>query len=276
MRLRHGSRRDVSSSDVGVWTPGPEETADRLVGSWRVLQLRRGHRFSTDDLVTAYRGSEARPHARRLLDLGCGIGSVGLSALHRVSEARARAGLDAPSLVGVEVQEISAELARRSVVANGLAERVRIVHGDLRAPDVLEPHERFDLVTGSPPYIPLGAGAISPHPQRAGARIELRGSVYDYCAAARRFLAEGGRFCFVMAAADPRTEDAPRAHGLTIVERWDYVFRAGAEPLIATLVCAREEDEPDPVRQTGRLVVRGPDGAWTDEYLAFRGEMGPG
>ena len=76
-------------------------------------------------------------------------------------------------------------------------------------------------MTGSPPYIPVGSGLPSPHPQRAGARLELAGSVHDYCAAARRWLAPGGRFCFVFAAGDPRGESAPRAHGLTVLERID-------------------------------------------------------
>jgi len=31
----------------------PEITVDPLIGGWRIRQLARGHRFSTDDLVTA-------------------------------------------------------------------------------------------------------------------------------------------------------------------------------------------------------------------------------
>lgn len=246
--------------------PTPDETLDRLVGSWRLFQLRRGHRFSTDDLVTAWRGATALPNARRLLDLGCGIGSVGLVTLHRMAA-------DA-TLVGIEAQEVSVGLARRSVALNGLSDRVRIVRGDLRDAAVLDPAERFELITGSPPYVPLGHGVISPVPQRAGARIELRGSVYDYCEAARRWMAPGGRFCFVMAAADPRTEDAPAAHGLVVVERTDVVFREGRDPHIATLVCARAEDGPHPDRASRVLVVRDAGGEWTDDYLAFRAWVG--
>lgn len=245
--------------------PRPDESWDRLVGDWRILQLRRGHRFSTDDLVCAWRGSLARPEACSLLDIGCGIGSVGLSVLHRAPpEAH---------LTGVEAQEVSIGLARRTVSLNGIAERVRLVHGDLRDPGVLNPELKFDLITGSPPYIPPDKGVISPVPQRAYARMELRGSVFDYCTTARRHLAEGGAFAFVMAAADPRTEEAPLAAGLRVVERWDYVFASGADPLICTMVCMREEDEPPP-RATGRMVIRGPDGEWTDDYLAFRRIMG--
>ncbi|MBT3221148.1 MAG: methyltransferase [Proteobacteria bacterium] len=244
-----------------------EETLDHLAGDWQILQLAKGHRFSTDDMATAWRGARCLPQAQEVLDLGCGIGSVGLMVLHRL-------GSPTSTLVGVEAQEISVKLARRTVELNRLADRVEIIHGDLRDEGVLPKASRFELITGSPPYVPLGHGLVSPHPQRAGARIELRGSVNDYCLAARRWMAPGGRFCFVMAAADPRAESAPVEAGLVILERYDFVFRAGRAPHIATMVCAREEDGPHPPRELGELVVRGADGQWTQGYLGFRSEMG--
>ena len=243
------------------------ESLDYLVGDWRIFQLQRGHRFSTDDLVTAWRASKAAPEALRYLDMGCGIGSVGMSTLHHLPE-EAR-------LTGIEAQEVSVGLARRSVAYNGLEGRVDVVQGDLRDPDVLASGRQFDLITGSPPYIPEGKGVLSPVPQRAAARMELRGSVFDYCRAARRWMAPSAKFCFVMASADPRTEAAPQAAGLVVVERWEYVFRYGRTPHIATLVCAREEDVvQDTPRVEGELVIRGPDGAWTSDYKRYRNEVG--
>lgn len=254
--------------------PGDGETVDKLIGDWRIVQLRRGHRFSTDDLVTAWRASRARPGAQTLLDIGCGVGSVGLATLYHLPPTA--------TMVGIEAQALSAGLARKTVALNGLGERVRIVNADLREadlfvggphPGVLPEEARFELVTGSPPYVPVGTGLISSHPQRAHARIELRGSVFDYCEAAARWLAPGGRFVFVMLAADPRTETAPVAAGLEVVERWDYVFGRGRAPHVATMVCARA-GEGTGTRQTGTLVIRGADGEWTAEYQAFRREMG--
>lgn len=241
------------------------ETVDRLIGTWSIVQLERGHRFSTDDLVTAWRASHAKPDAVRLLDLGSGVGSVGLATLHRMGSTS--------TLTTIEAQAISTALARKTVALNGLSDRVTVLDGDLRDTTILPEGTTFDLVTGSPPYIPLGTGLLSPHPQRAACRIELRGSVYDYCAAAKRWLAPDGRFAFVMLAADSRTEDAPRDAGLQVVERWDYVFGRNREPHIATLVCGHA-DEPLPERVTGRLEVRGPDGEWTEAYQAFRRDMG--
>lgn len=250
-----------------VGGPEPGETLDKLIGTWSIFQLERGHRFSTDDIATAWRAWLARPDARRVLDIGCGIGSVGLSTLYHLPP-------DA-TLTGIEVQPVSAALARRSVAHNGLSDRVTILDGDLREPAVLPDGATFELITGSPPYVPVGTGLISAHPQRAGARIELKGSVFDYCRAAKRWLAPGGRFCFVMQADDPRTERAPVDAGLTVVERWDFVFGRGRRPHIATMVCAHaDEVAPEATRSTGKLVIRGADGEWTEEYQQFRRIMG--
>ena len=245
--------------------PTPEESLDRLNDDWRILQLKRGHRFSTDDLVCAWRASLSSPMATNLLDIGSGIGSVGLSVLHRASVSA--------RLTTIEAQDVSIGLARRTVALNGLNDRVTLHQGDLRDASVLPEGSMFDLITGSPPYMPPEKGVVSPVPQRAFARMEFRGSVFDYCVAAKRWLAPGGRFCFVMTAKDPRTEEAPSAAGLQVVERWDYVFRRNADPLITTLVCVHADEDP-PERTTGSLVIRGPDGQWTDAYLDFRSQMG--
>jgi tRNA1(Val) A37 N6-methylase TrmN6 len=249
---------------IGAFAAGPDETLDRLVGDWRILQRRRGHRFSTDDLVTAWRALAARPDAMELLDLGSGIGSVGLTALaHLPPTAR---------LVGIEAQDESVALARRTAAGNGLADRVTFLHGDLRNhADLLDPERRFPLVTGSPPYVPPDRGVHSPVPQRAAARMELRGSVRDYCTAAAARLAPGGRFVFVMAAADPRAESAPVEAGLVVTDRTDIVFRAGRPPLVAVLTCSAQGDAT--ARTSGCLVVRGADGAWTEDYLRFRAAL---
>lgn len=237
---------------------GEPVTFDQIVGAWHIYQLRRGHRFSTDDLLVAWAAIEARPGARKLIDIGAGIGSVGLMTLHAMP--------DDAHLTMVEVQHISHTLARATVADNQLGERVTTIHKDLRD---FSSEERFELVTGSPPYFPLGMGVVSPHPQRAGARMELKGDVFDYCRAAARLLAPGGAFCFVHAAADTRPEAAVRDAGLTLLCRQDVVFREGLAPTIALFTCAWEGERVD----RAPLVVRDPGGRWTEAYQAVRQKM---
>jgi tRNA1Val (adenine37-N6)-methyltransferase len=250
--------------------PADDETLDRLADDWFIFQLSKGHRFSTDDLAVAWRASRLRPDVDRMLDIGSGLGSVGLSTLSRLNNPNA-------TLIGVEAQDRSVALARKSAAWNGLTHRVRFEQADLReAPGtVLAGEAKFPLITGSPPYVPIGKGVISSHPQKAACRFELRGSCEDYCKAAAQLLEPDGLFVYVMAAADPRAEAAPGKAGLRIVERWDFVFRADQPPLVATFACVPEASTAWPrERATGRLVIRGADGEWTPEYDLFRGDMG--
>jgi len=242
--------------------PGDVETVDRLIGDWRIYQLRRGHRFSTDDLLTAWCAARAAPGARTLLDLGSGIGSVGLMALWWMEPCA--------TLRSVEVQALSVGLATRTVVLNGLQDRVELVNADLRDPGVVPQTGTHDLVTGSPPYIPLGSGLVSSHPQRAGARMELKGDVFDYCRAADRALSPDGVFVFCHSASDKRPEKAIAGAGLVLRSRQDVVFRYGQAPMIALFTCARSGVRKDP----GPLWIRDENQEWTGEYLKIRGEMG--
>lgn len=233
-------------------------TLDLLAGEWRIFQLRHGHRFSADDLLTAWAAAQAHPQAQRLLDLGAGIGSVGLLTLWKLAPTA--------QLTMVEVQVLSHALACRTVAYNGLTARVTCQQQDLRT----LPGGCFDLITGSPPYIPLGAGVLPRHPQKAAARFELHGDVTDYCQAAARSLAPDGHFCFCHAADDPRPEPAIRQAGLTLVRRQDVYFRASLPPRMALLTCAWQGSRTDPPP----LVIRDVQGRWTAAYLALRAAMG--
>jgi len=233
-------------------------TLDTLAGDWRIFQLRSGHRFSADDLLTAWAAVRAKPEALRLLDLGSGLGSVGLLALWKLSTTG--------HLTMVEVQAVSHALACRTVAYNDLTGRVTLYHQDLRAWS----GGTFDLVTGSPPYLAVAQGVRPQHPQKAAARFELHGDVYDYCQAAARSLAAHGVFCFCHAADDPRPEAAIARAGLTLVSRQQVYFRASLPPRMALFTCAWEGTRADPPP----LVIRDRQGRWTAEYLALREEMG--
>ena len=233
-------------------------TLDTLAGSWRIFQLRRGHRFSTDDLLVAWAAVRAQPEARRLLDLGAGLGSVGLLALWKLS-ARAH-------LTMVEVQAVSQILAQRTVAYNALSERVTLHLQALQD----WTGGSFDLVMGSPPYLPLSKGVHPRHAQKLAARFELHGNVYDYCDAAARSLTDTGVFCFCHAAADPRPEQAIARAGLRLVRRQLIYFRATLPPRLALFTCAWQGSREDPAP----LVIRDQQGRWTAEYLCMREEMG--
>ena len=236
-----------------------ELTSDAVTADFRLLQRRRGHRFSLDDLATAWEAARAGPDATSFLDLGCGVGSVLLMVAWRLPAAR---------IFGVEAQAVSFALARRNVEDNHLAARATLVHGDLRDVTRDWPHGRCALVTGTPPYLPEGTALASPDPQRAAARLELRGGVEDYLAAAARVLTPEGR---VVVCADGRTPErvvrGAAAAGLAPRRRLDVVARAGAAgPLFSVWTCAFEVGPLD--REAA--VMRDEHGVRTDTSSAMR------
>jgi tRNA1(Val) A37 N6-methylase TrmN6 len=245
--------------------PG-DESLDAISGHFRVFQLRKGHRFSTDDVLTAWYGTTWAPSPGRVLDLGSGIGSVGMIAAWRLPGAR---------FVTVEAQEESVRLARKSAAYNGLLERYEIRHDDFRSPDALAVDERFDLVLGSPPYFPPGTGIEGEHPQKVACRFELRGDVADYCAVASAHLAAGGLFaCVFPEEQRERAESAARAAALTIVRRRPVVFKENEPPLVTLFAMVRADDLPERMRgQTWvepALVIRAGDGSVHPEYAAVK------
>jgi tRNA1Val (adenine37-N6)-methyltransferase len=250
----------------------PPETLDAISGHFRLFQLRDGHRFSTDDILTAWYGTSWCPAARTTLDLGSGIGTVGMICAWRLAGAK---------FVTIEAQSDSVALARKSAQFNGLTERYEIRAGDFRDETMLRPEEKFDLITGSPPYFPPEAGVKSEHPQKLACRFELRGTVADYCAVAARHLAAGGFFACVFPhepAQRARVEAAARDASLVIVRKRPVIFREGDLPLIALFGLMRADDLPDWFRgQTWEeppLTIRTRDGKIHPEYSAVKLAIG--
>ena len=253
-------------------TVEPHETLDAISGHFRLFQLRDGHRFSTDDILTAWYGTTWCPTARTALDLGSGSGTVGMICAWRLPGAK---------FVTVEAQNESVALAKKSALYNGIEDRYEIRAGDFRVPEILRADEKFDLITGSPPYFPQGAGIESEHPQKLACRFELRGTIVDYCATAARHLAPGGFFACVFPhepAQLARVEAAAKNSCLIIVRKRPVVFRDGDPPLVALFGLMRADDLPEWFRgQTWTepdLIIRTRDGKIHPEYSAVKLAIG--
>lgn len=247
--------------------PRRDEDLCYLAGDWRILQRIDGHRWSLDDLVTAWFAAAEvaeRPPAR-VADLGCGIGAVLMLVAWRFPRARC---------TGVEAQTVSVDLARRSLAWNGIEGRCDVRLGDLRDPRALPEGPVFDLVTGTPPYLPTGTATESRRIQCAPCHFEHRGGFEDYCVAAARLLAPGGRFVSCASAAQrDRVANGAAGAGLAITSRLDVVPRAGKPPLFCVYGMALAAEGAGAAR-TGTLVVRDGAGHRTLAFGILRAEMG--
>lgn len=248
----------------------PDDTThDRLIGDWHLYQRKGGHRTSTDDILPAWLAArllgEARP--RVYIDIGCGIGSVMLMTAYRTRPAR---------VIGIEAQDVSALMARRSVaeLPSG-APPMEILCSDMRDVDV-NALPKADLVTGSPPYFPVGTGVLSPDPQRQACRFELRGGIEAYCETGAKLLAPGGLFTVVFIAKGlERLVAAGEAAGLVETHRVLWRMREDTEYFLSVHAfrLATDFNVPPPM-VVEEAAVRRANGEHTEAYLALRAEMG--
>ena len=124
----------------------------------------------------------------RCLDLGCGNGIIPILLSAKTEGAE---------FVGLEIQEESADMARRSVEGNDLGGRVRIETGDIKEASQIFGMASFDVVTSNPPYMTSGHGLKNEDMARTIARHELLCSLADLARETARVLKPGGKFYLV-------------------------------------------------------------------------------
>lgn len=246
-------------------TPGPDESLDRLSHTLQILQRRRGHRATSDDVLLAGVGAEMAPDARRCLDLGTGKATVAMLLARRLPTAH---------LVAVEAEPVSVDLAHRNVALNGLTEQITVVGSDLRDLDNLTPHrppEGFELITGAPPFMPLGTGVMPQDRQRAVGRFEIRGGVEGYADTAAQMLAPAGVVVILMDGPQgPRAEAAFEAAGLHPRAILEISPRPGQPPTYTVVSGGLTPGD----RRRDQVSMRGAEGqGWSPWYAALRGRL---
>ncbi len=122
------------------------------------------------------------------IDLGTGTGIIPI-----LLEAKTKGR----HFTGLEIQEESADMARRSVAYNGLQETIDIVTGDIKEASRIFKPASFDVVTTNPPYMNHNHGLVNPNMPKAIARHELLCTLEDVVRESARLLRPGGRLYMI-------------------------------------------------------------------------------
>ncbi len=229
-----------------------EIVEDRLLDGRLILrQPRKGHRAGSDAILLA----AALPPlgAGALLDMGAGVGTVGLAAALAQPELRATLLERDPEL---------AELAAQNAALNGMAERVDVVAADVTALASalgLKPAS-FDAVAMNPPFYPPGGTRASPTPNRKAAHV-AEGSLAPWFKTARGLLKPGGLLAIIH-----RAEALPELlgdlgssfGGLTIRPIHGFADRPAIRVIVTAVANSRKPAELLPA-----FVINGPDGRLT-------------
>lgn len=200
----------------------------------------------------------------KALDLGTGTGILPI-----LLEAKN----DGDCYIGLEIQEESADMARRSVCHNELESRIEIVTGDIKEAAELFGAASFEVITTNPPYMIGEHGLKNENEAFYIARHEALCTLDDILRESAKILKVKGRFYMVH-------------RPFRLPEIFSKMCAYGIEPKRMRLVYPHVDKEPNMVLIEGLkggkprmtveppLIVYGPDGKYTEEVLRLYGKNG--
>lgn len=153
---------------------------------YRIIQNPQKFCFGMDAVLLS--GFAKAGRKNKVLDMGTGTGIIPI-----LMEAKT----EAAHLTGLEIQEESADMARRSVELNHLQDKIAIVQGDIREAGTLFGAASFDVVTCNPPYMIGQHGIKNLDAPKAIARHEILCTLEDVVSQAAKVLKPGGNFYMV-------------------------------------------------------------------------------
>ena len=163
-----------------------ERVDDLQRNHYKIIQDKERFCFGMDAVLLS--GFARAQEGSGVLDLGTGTGIIPILMAAKTKAAH---------LTGLEIQDESADMARRSVKMNGLEERITIVTGDIKEAVSIFGAASFDVVTCNPPYMTEHHGLTNPEAPKAIARHELLCTLEDVISRSAKLLVPGGNFFMV-------------------------------------------------------------------------------
>lgn len=169
MELREGERLD-----------------DLQIKGYQIIQDPKRFCFGMDAVLLS--GFTRVRKDGRVLDLGTGTGIIPILLAAKT---------EASYIAGLEIQEESVLMARRSVSLNHLDGRIEIIQGDIKEAADTFSAASFDVITSNPPYMTNQHGLANPYEPKNIARHEVLCTLEDVVKAAARLLRPGGSFFMI-------------------------------------------------------------------------------
>ena len=227
-----------------------------LLSGFQLFQDEREFKFSIDAILLAHFG-EAKPR-KHYLELGTGTGVIPHVLYHR----------GARHVVGVDCNSRVIELAKKSVIHNGIVEAVSMVELDYMSDDGKSYYGQFDGIYMNPPYFETNSGLLSQEESVALALHEQQHSMKDRLLQAQRYLKFGGTLWMIYTT--PRLESLLSAIEQTQFRVKRMRFIHGNQDKVSKLVLLE-------LKYGGKqgMMVEPPlymyelDGSYTDEVQAY-------
>lgn len=163
-----------------------ESLEDLELRGLMLIQKKEGFRFGVDAVLLSHFTN--LKNKETVIDLCTGTGIIPHLFAGKTESNK---------IYGLEIQEKYVDMANRSVLLNGLEDRVKIQKGDLKDKELIKSLGKFSVVTANPPYKKMSTGIVNEKDELLIARHEYLMTLDDLIEASHILLKDQGRLILV-------------------------------------------------------------------------------
>ncbi len=154
---------------------------------YKIIQRTDGFNFSLDSVLLA-NFATVNKKVKKVVDLGCGNAPIPMILTTKTPA----------KIIGVDIQETSCDLAKRSVDLNDLSDQIEIICDNYKNIHKKLGHDAFDLVICNPPYFKVSEESnLNSSKLKEIARHETHATLDDVLYTAKVLLKNNGYFAMV-------------------------------------------------------------------------------
>ena len=233
-----------------------ERIDDLELKGLKIIQNKEGFCFGIDSVLLSDFAKNIKNNSW-VLDLGTGTGIIPILLCGKTNLKK---------VIGVEVQEKIAEMAKRSIKLNNLEARFQVINENILNLKNIYKNQTFDVVVTNPPYKKKNSGIINENHEKLISRHEIEADLADFIKVSKDLLKDKGEFYMVH-----RPE--------RLVDILSIMRKEKLEPKVLRMVYSNKNKEPKLVLIKGiknakpflkvekNLYIYDENGNYTDEIL---------
>ncbi len=161
-----------------------ERIDDLQLNNLKIIQNSKWFCFGIDSIILSNFAKEMHKNSK-VLDLGTGNGILAILVSEKVENSK---------IIGIEVQEEVADMAKRSVELNNLEQRITIINSNIKE---IKYNNEFDAVITNPPYKETNTGLMNENQVKLISRHEIKGTLEDFIRKSSEALKDRGSLYMV-------------------------------------------------------------------------------
>ena len=164
-----------------------ERIDDLQINNLKIIQNVHGFCFGIDSVLLSDFAKQIK-NKSNVIDLGTGTGIISILLTAKIN---------ASNIIGVELQEQVADMAKRSIILNNLQSKINIINEDIRKLDKILNIGYYDAIVTNPPYMKKDSGLQNENNTKLISRHEVECTLEDIARVSYKLLKDNGEIYMV-------------------------------------------------------------------------------